>query len=187
MTNKDWYAVLGLEPIAATDEVARAVERLGRQAAAMANTAPERSQHLRETIRGIKRDLLASDEQRRRYDAGLEAPAPTAVAPAPGRAARSTPAPASDPGLNRTGASPATRRTGRFLQFLKTGWTCPACGEGALPSDKFCPRCGAAMSPPSGAPADTAGRPRRPDACAQCNAIVPRGGHFCGACGAAQA
>jgi hypothetical protein len=68
---EDWYVYLGLSPQAPEEEIAQAVERLSRQAAALAVTAPERSQRLRDTIRLIKRDLLSGQENRQRYDFGL--------------------------------------------------------------------------------------------------------------------
>jgi predicted amidophosphoribosyltransferase len=67
----DWHAYLGLSPQAPEEQIAQAVERLSRQAAALAVTAPERSQRLRDTIRLIKRDLLSGQENRQRYDLGL--------------------------------------------------------------------------------------------------------------------
>ena len=67
----DWHAYLGLSPQAPEQQIAQAVERLSRQAAALAVTAPERSQRLRDTIRLIKRDLLSGQENRQRYDLGL--------------------------------------------------------------------------------------------------------------------
>ncbi|MGC1755170.1 MAG: hypothetical protein WA805_18955, partial [Trebonia sp.] len=72
---EDWYANLGLSPQAPEEQIAQAVERLSRQAAALAVTAPERSQRLRDTIRLIKRDLLSGQENRQRYDLGLAAAA----------------------------------------------------------------------------------------------------------------
>jgi hypothetical protein len=68
---EDWHAYLGLSPQAPEEQIAQAVERLSRQAAALAVTAPERSQRLRDTIRLIKRDLLSGQENRQRYDLGL--------------------------------------------------------------------------------------------------------------------
>ena len=67
----DWHAYLGLSPQAPEEQIAQAVERLSRQAAVLAVTAPERSQRLRDTIRLIKRDLLSGQENRQRYDLGL--------------------------------------------------------------------------------------------------------------------
>ena len=49
--------------------------------------------------------------------------------------------------------SPAGRPRGgerigaRLARFLRTGWVCAECGNEALPSDKFCTRCGTAISP----------------------------------------
>ena len=68
---EDWHAYLGLSPQAPQEQIAQAVERLSLQAAALAVTAPERSQRLRDTIRLIKRDLLSGQENRQRYDLGL--------------------------------------------------------------------------------------------------------------------
>ena len=35
----------------------------------------------------------------------------------------------------------------RVARFLRTGWTCSACGKEAMPSDKFCTKCGTAITP----------------------------------------
>ena len=69
----DWYAELRLQPDASTNEIAQAVEKRSRQATALANTAPERSQLLREQVRAMKRDLLSGDDARQRYDAARAA------------------------------------------------------------------------------------------------------------------
>ncbi len=71
----DWYALLGVEPTASTEELTAAVERMSRQATALSVTAPERSRQLRDQIRAIKQDLLSSDAQRQRYDAERGGPA----------------------------------------------------------------------------------------------------------------
>jgi curved DNA-binding protein CbpA len=68
---RDLYEVLGVGRDATAEAITEAAERLTRQASALANTAPERSQQLRELIRAAKELLLAGDEQRRRYDEEL--------------------------------------------------------------------------------------------------------------------
>src|SRR5215510_4959172 len=82
----NWYAVLSLSVTASEDEIAAAVELLGRRAAALAVTAPERSRELRELARSIKQDLLSGSQARQRYDSSLTQPAastPTATDPVP--------------------------------------------------------------------------------------------------------
>ena len=100
MTEHDWYAYLRLPPEATAGDIERVVERLSRQASALAATASERSQLLRETVRAIKRDLL---------------PGPGSPA-APRRTARAASRPARA-GAARAGAARAgaarTRRPGR--------------------------------------------------------------------------
>ena len=68
----NWYDVLHLTPQASPSEIADATERLARQGAALATTAPERSQHVRDTVRAIRADLLAGLDARARYDRRLE-------------------------------------------------------------------------------------------------------------------
>lgn len=86
----DWYSVLGEGTDATTEQIAAAVERLARQANALAITAPERARQLRDQVRAIKQDLLSGAESRQRYDQRLaaraaagadSAPAPTPTAP----------------------------------------------------------------------------------------------------------
>ena len=92
--SNNWYAFLRLSPAAREDEIQSAVERLSRQASALAVTAPERSQSLRETVRAIKRDLLSGPESRRRYDASHpQRPALAAQARRGAAAARCRPRP----------------------------------------------------------------------------------------------
>ena len=160
---EDWYAYLRLSPEATTEQIEQAVERLSRQAAALAPTAPERSQLLRETVRSIKRDLLSGQESRQRYDAGraaaVQPAAPIPVSPAPALAGESM--------------------GSRISRFLRTGWTCAACGKDALPSDKFCTKCGSPITPVQ--PDTSAPRTRR--ACANCAAVLAMRDAFCARCG----
>jgi len=65
---RDWYALLGLSDDASERDLDTAIERLSRQASALVNSAPERSQQLRDTVRAIRGDLLSGPEARRRYD-----------------------------------------------------------------------------------------------------------------------
>jgi|GEM_PF-2121644 hypothetical protein len=196
----DWYSLLRVDPVATTEQISAAVERLSRQANALSITAPERARQLRDQIRTMKRDLLSGAEQRERYDhqlaaqgmnqlaaqgtkepgiqagdpTGMPAGQPAPVTPAPPTA--SPAAPPAPPGWGQppgsgqpaawgqppgwgqpaawgqapgqAGSSPqplSVRAQGlmsRVAQFLQTGWTCSACGFGALPTDKFCPKCG---------------------------------------------
>lgn len=167
---EDWYAYLRISPRAPEEQITQAVERLSRQAAALAVTAPERSQRLRDTIRLIKRDLLSGQENRQRYDLGLQ-PAPTG--PAPQAAPMPVPpAPAfSGPGGEGVGS--------RIARFLRTGWTCAACGKEALPSDRFCTKCGTPIKPvqPEAAPQSTRA------ACASCGSALAANDVFCSRCG----
>ena len=66
------YEILGVGREASAETITEAAERLTRQASALANTAPERSQQLREHVRGAKERLLAGQEERLHYDEELQ-------------------------------------------------------------------------------------------------------------------
>jgi hypothetical protein len=217
---EDWYARLKLSPEAPTEQIEQAVERLSRQAAALAVTAPERSQQLRETVRAMKRDLLSGPESRQRYDAARAAaakspaqqaqsaqppaqqawpPVQQAWPPAQQAAPAQTfpPPPPAAPGVPMSmpaapvqppaapipvSPAPALAPEGvgsRLARFLRTGWTCSSCGKDALPSDKFCTKCGSAIKlvQPDSAP------PRVRLACANCAAPLTASDAFCAKCG----
>jgi hypothetical protein len=183
---QDWYAYLRLAPGATAEDIQRAVERLSRQASALALTAPERSQLMRENIRAIKHDLLSGPEQRRQYDE-LQArgnqpavPPPVAPAPEPPRVSR-PPAPPLQPGP--TPARPASETVrSKLARFLRTGWTCPACGKGAVPSDRFCTNCGTPISPILSNYDGVQERPSRPT-CVRCANLMSSLDVFCSRCG----
>jgi Double zinc ribbon len=184
MANNNWYAFLRLSPEATDEEIHSAVERLSRQAAALAATAPERSQSLRETIRSIKRDLLSGPENRQRYDAlqsqrlaPPSVPALTRPVPPTSRPEASIPVP-SEP-VPYAVQGPGSR----LARFLRTGWTCPACGKGGVPSDKFCTKCGTPIQPIRPGSAATGGTSRPRVTCATCaNPLGPTDA-FCAKCG----
>lgn len=174
---ESWYELLGLSPSASAAEIAAAVELLSRRAAALANTAPERSQRLRETSRAIKRDLLSGPEARERYDRSLlppdspptpiitddgpalpgpASPWPVPATPGPGGALPGPPGPPA-PTLGEAlgpAAVWAQEQGRRFRRFLQAGWTCANCGHGAMPGERFCVRCGQPIAVPG-----TSGRP----------------------------
>jgi hypothetical protein len=241
---EDWYAYLNIATDAPIEQIEQAVERLSRQATALAVTAPERSQRLRDTVRSIKRDLLSGPEARARYDAEREAaatptpvpisqlpppampapateavpppasysPPPTVVSPPPSYSppptAPASPVPGGPYGGGPPGVGPAGRPGGgavpppasyspppsvvppppsyrggerlgaRLARFLRTGWVCAECGKDALPSEKFCTRCGTAIIP------------TRPEAvpitrvtCVNCAASLGVNDAFCSRCG----
>lgn len=201
----DWYAYLKLAADAPTGQIETAVERLSRQAAALAVTAPERSRQLRETVRAMKRDLLSGPEGRFRYDASLAAAA-AAPAPAPadpvGPVGPANPADPAGPARPPAGfpppppAAPAAplaapvlplagllaggeRIGARIVRFLRTGWTCSSCGKDALPSEKFCTRCGTPITPMWPDPV----RERERPACVSCGAPLGVNDAFCARCG----
>lgn len=199
---EDWYAYLRLSPEATTEQIEQAVERLSRQAAALAVTAPERSQLLRETVRTIKRDLLSGAEGRQRYDAARAAaaqqPAPPVQQGAPPVAPpvqQAAPQPAAWPPAQQSAwppaqqaapipVSPAPALAGegvgsRIARFLRTGWTCSSCGKDALPSDKFCTKCGSPIKLVQPDPAPSRVR----QACVNCAAPLAAADAFCAKCG----
>jgi hypothetical protein len=165
----DWYTVLGVDPLATHEHIASAVERLARQANALSITAPERARQLRDQVRAIKQDLLSGPEQRARYDLQLATQVPADPAGA-------APAVLPPPGGGPANAGPATRPgiMSRFTQFLQTGWTCTSCGYGALPTDKFCPKCGGKI---------LSGVQGRPASCATCGNRMALADAFCTKCG----
>jgi Double zinc ribbon len=211
---RDWYAYLRLSPDAPADEIERAVERLSRQASALAATAPERSQQLRETVRAMKRDLLSGPEARHRYDervrqAGSPASIPHQTIPqqatpprgrhaAPGPP-QATPPQAAFPQATPPQAAvpqpappdftlPMSMRRGdgagaRLVRFLRTGWTCPSCGKGGVPSDKFCTRCGTPIRPTQDSAAGPDRVPRPRFICQNCANPLGPSGVFCSKCG----
>lgn len=132
---RDWYAVLGLTPQATSAEITAAIERMARQANALAMTAPDRARLIRDQIRIIKQDLLAGP------------------GPAWGAVAAPPPPPSADrpPWPANQGARPGGLMS-RLTQFLQTGWACAECGYGALPTDKFCPKCGSKIQPATSGP-----------------------------------
>jgi Double zinc ribbon len=182
LTADDWYTYLRLRPEATTAEIEGAVERLSRQASALAATAPERSQSLRETIRGIKRDLLSGPENRRRYDERVRQPAWPTHPPA-------APAPAAPPRGSAASVLPGTMQAGqgaasRLARFLRTGWTCPSCGRGAVPSDKFCTKCGTPIRPVQAETAAEQERtPQSRPVCRNCANLLGPLDVFCSKCG----
>jgi hypothetical protein len=169
VTEHDWYAYLQLPPQASTRDVEHAIERLSRQASALATTAPERSQQLRETIRSIKRDLLS----------GPEGP------PRPGVPRAHDLAPPPVPSRPPGAAAPGQGAGSRLARFLRTGWTCPSCGKGAVPSEKFCTRCGTPIHPlrPETA-AEPAHAPSPRPFCPGCANPLGAMDVFCSKCGA---
>jgi hypothetical protein len=291
----DWFEYLKLAPDAPAEQVEKAVERLSRQAAALAVTQPERSQQLRDNVRAIKRDLMSGPENRARYDAARAAaiaattvaepavspstlvpPAPPAqtappappvqtVPPVPGAAqgpeitqgpgtaqgpettqvpqapavgvpqgpevappASAGPWPAAPqfaspagppyppavpqyppavpqyppagppyppagspyppagpggqlpPGAAVAGLESQVQAFGsKIARFLRTGWTCSACGKEAMPSDKFCTKCGTTITPTRH---DTTRQSPRAG-CANCNAPLSANDAFCSRCG----
>lgn len=206
----DWYSVLGLSPAASADEIAVAVERLSRQASALAVTAPERSQQLREVTRAIKRDLLSGQDSRRRYDQSLQPGGPAAPAPAAplGAAPAGTPVgpaaappaassagppaapPVRPPAGHPAPAAPATApqvpdRRKRFLRFLQDAWTCPGCGHDAMPGEEFCTKCGGRLRTATGddLPAVPGSGGARVPSCAACGAALGTDDGFCTHCG----
>jgi hypothetical protein len=209
----NWYSLLGVAPDATTEQLTAAVERLARQANALAVTAPERARHLRDQVRAIKQDLLSGAEARQRYDEALARPTPSPPPnPTPNPLPNPPPSPTPTPPAQPTPASPtpsarpspATSGPGllsRISKFLQTGWTCGQCGYGALPTDKFCPKCGsrvesglgsqapAAASPAAGAGAGAGapatGQAERPEIarCGRCGSEAVAGNAFCIRCG----
>jgi hypothetical protein len=111
---EDWYAYLNIAPDAPTEQVEQAVERLSRQATALALTAPERSQRLRDTVRSIKRDLLSGPEARARYDAERDAAAAASGAAVSGAAFSGA--------VARVGDHPATADGGSAPSRAVRGW-----------------------------------------------------------------
>jgi len=187
--SSNWYVYLRLPPEATVDEIQSAVERLSRQASALAATSPERSQSLRETIRSIKRDLLSGPENRQRYDASRLQQRAASATPMP--AAGPPPAPAPHPpapyppALAPAPYPPAGQGAGaRIARFLRTGWTCPACGKGGVPSDKFCTKCGTPIRPVRPEAASEPERVSRPRlACGGCASPLGPMDTFCAKCG----
>ena len=199
----NWYEVLGLTHDATDEELAEAAERLARQAAAIANTAPDRSQQLRDTVRSIRTDLLAGPAVRAHYDARLAAepsPGPSEFVavpppPVPGTAGPGQPpTPGSGGGLPPAGSTPTPLPMGsagiidsvvngiaptasRFRRFLQAGWTCPACGADGGPGDKFCSKCGASMK--ANAPSPPSSR----RLCGACSSPLAPSDRFCARCG----
>jgi Double zinc ribbon len=176
----DWYSVLGLSPAASAEEIAVAVERLSRQASALAVTAPERSQQLREVSRAIKRDLLSGHDARRRYDQSLRAAEPAAPAPAAPPAGAPVSPTVAPPAAT---APPAPDRRKRFVRFLQGAWTCPACGHDAMPGEEFCTKCGGRLRTATGD--DLPGPPSggTSPSCAACGAALGPDDRFCTHCG----
>lgn len=128
---EDWHAYLGLSPQAPEEEIAQAVERLSRQAAALAVTAPERSQRLRDTIRLIKRDLLSGRENRQQYDLGLAGWTCAAC----GKEALPGDRFCTKCGTPIKLVQPEAAPTGARL-------ACVNCGSALTANDVFCSRCG---------------------------------------------
>ncbi|HEX4093738.1 MAG TPA: zinc ribbon domain-containing protein [Trebonia sp.] len=187
---EDWYAYLDLATDAATEQIEQAVERLSRQATSLAVTAPERSQRLRDTIRTIKGDLLSGPEARARYDAGRAAAAasppvvpppvvPPPAAPPPAVTPPAVTPPGTPPPPTRAPSAGGERMSSRIARFLRTGWTCGECGKEALPSEKFCTRCGTAITPTR----HDAAQPVTRVTCVNCVATLGVNDAFCARCG----
>ena len=185
---QDWYAVLGLSPNAELKDIDAAIEQKSRQASAIANTSPDRSQQIRDMIRAIRADLLSGAEKRQEYNERRTRsrqpvtpppPPPTIRSvepmqrPASAAPAGSSPAPLA--ATANAAASEVGRMASRFRQFLQTGWTCPSCHAEGMPEDKFCKKCGATMK------TETV---KSTTQCPKCSAEIGANNKFCSRCGA---
>lgn len=166
---RNWYVLLGVDRGASDGEISSAVEKLSRTSAALAVTNPERSQQIREIVRLIRRDLLSGPAPRSSYDQLLR----TAEQPSRPSAIPLQPQPRVDP------APPLGGLTGRFLRFLKEGWTCQSCGAPSNPGDRFCAACGGEITPVL-----VAARAVEKPSCPSCGVQVRAEDRFCAACGA---
>jgi RNA polymerase subunit RPABC4/transcription elongation factor Spt4 len=206
---RDWYAELRLPSDASTDAITEAVERRSRQAAALANTAPERSQQLRDEVRTMKRDLLSGEQARRVYDASRAAATtktadsiaqpPASFEPVPFWMQADSVEPNRDaapgsawPPMDNNARhsygqqSAAASYQSRFAKFIASAYVCRDCGYAAQPRDRFCAQCGSPLKPvrrhvPVTVPV------QHPDACAYCGTIAGWDHRFCRTCGAARA
>jgi predicted amidophosphoribosyltransferase len=100
--------------------------------------------------------------------------------PGPEAGAGGSEAAAGGAGADTGRAAAGRERIGaRIARFLRTGWTCGQCGKETLPSDKFCTRCGTAITPTrhDGAP------PVTRVTCVNCAARLGVNDAFCGRCG----
>jgi hypothetical protein len=200
----DWYEILGLDAGAPESAIGGAIERLSRQASALANTAPDRSQEIRETVRAMRRDLSSGPGARQAYDRELarlkaQPPPGTPASPAQNVAPPEIPSrfanPPFDadrqdqrlPGDDHT-VSPSppsvvdavvanlVPAVSRFRRFLQSGWSCPTCGSEGRPGDKFCGKCGASMEVTSVGPGNK-------PTCPNCSAELSANVRFCSRCG----
>jgi double zinc ribbon protein len=124
---------------------------------------------------------------------------PAAAPPASGFPPQEAPTmPAADPGSGAqaaagqvrpvfTGSAPARGQglTSRVARFLQTGWTCPACGHGAMPADKFCQKCGSRIQTVAKVeqPPEAVNSGRQSAVCGNCRAAIGAGHAFCTRCG----
>lgn len=84
---------------------------------------------------------------------------------------------------------PGQRVASRVARFLQTGWTCPACGHGAMPADKFCQKCGSRIQAIArdNAPSGAAQSAIQSASCGNCGEPLARGHTFCTRCGTPRA
>lgn len=168
----DWYATLDVSPDASDAEIEAAVARRSRQAAALANTAPERSQQLREQLRAIRRDLLSGPAAREAYDARLRGPA-----------AEQSSVPVENVPAQHAAPDGYPARPRGFRAFLRSGWTCWNCGESAMPGDQYCTQCDAQLvQQVSWTPLSVP--PASPSACPYCGTRAASNHRYCRRCGA---
>jgi len=169
---EDWYRLLGIPRLATAEEIAEAVERLSRQSSALANTAPERSQHLRENVRAIRRDLLSGDLARKAYDDALAPIQPEMPSEQVEDALQNGMPPQ---GMGNVNVPRILDIGGRILEFFTTSGTCPRCGERGSANAKFCARCGFVLRSGGSSAASLV--------CQSCGTVVKPIDHFCGRCG----
>jgi hypothetical protein len=182
-----WYQKLGVDSASPTEVIAKAIERFSRQASVLANTDPDRSQQMRDTVRAMRRDLMSGDEARKAYDERLRIsvattwqvphPIPSVPPPAP-YSGRPHPPPE---GPIDGAASSVRPVVDRFRRFLQSGWTCPSCAAEGTPSDRFCTKCGSSMARTP--PASPAAR----EFCSNCRGEFHAGERFCSRCATARA
>ena len=177
----NWYELLQLTPEAPEQTVRAATEQLSRRASALANTAPERAQQLRDQVRAIRRDLLSGDEARADYDRALANAAPVSVPSSVSAHSGAVRAGVAPSGPARPATPVELGVGGRIMQFLRSAWTCPSCGASGMPTDVSCGACGAPMRR-----LDDAGPPEAEQGaltCGSCRSRLEPNDRFCSSCG----